>query len=278
LKKIGVFVIEVKEYLILTLLIILSLIMIFSNDNTQIRFLRAVAISTFGTFQSGLSAIPNVFELERENEYLREKNIKLSNEISNLKESKLENIRLTKLLNLRQNNELGVVSASIVNKSLIQTRNTITLNVGEADSVRINMPVITDDGLVGRIVGTSENYSLAQILYNKDLKITVKSQRSRVDGILNYNGAGNLMVSNVPKNADVIIGDIIITSEYSNTFPAGIPIGTVMESGNLDNLFKKIIVVPLVDFDVLEEVFILRHSQSIEREELEKMFITDKKK
>jgi len=278
LKKIGVFVIEVKEYLILTLLIILSLIMIFSNDNTQIRFLRAVAISTFGTFQSGLSAIPNVFELEKENEYLREKNIKLSNEISNLKESKLENIRLTKLLNLKQNNELGVVSASIVNKSLIQTRNTITLNVGEADSVRINMPVITDDGLVGRIVGTSENYSLAQILYNKDLKITVKSQRSRVDGILNYNGAGNLMVSNVPKNADVIIGDIIITSEYSNTFPAGIPIGTVMESGNLDNLFKKIIVVPLVDFDVLEEVFILRHSQSIEREELEKIFIPDKKK
>jgi len=273
LKKIGVFVIEVKEYLILTLLIILSLIMIFSNDNTQIRFLRAIAISTFGTFQSGLSVIPNVFELEKENEYLREKNIKLSNEISNLKESKLENIRLTKLLNFKQTNELGVVSASIVNKSLIQTRNTITLNVGEADSVRVNMPVITDDGLVGRVVGTSENYSLAQILYNKDLKITVKSQRSRVDGILKYDGAGNLMVSNVPKNADIIVGDIIITSEYSNTFPAGIPIGTVSESGNLDNLFKKIIIIPLVDFDVLEEVFILKHSPSIERGELEKIFI-----
>ncbi len=247
--------------------------MIFSNDNTQIRFLRAIAISTFGTFQSGLSVIPNVFELEKENEYLREKNIKLSNEISNLKESKLENIRLTKLLNFKQTNELGVVSASIVNKSLIQTRNTITLNVGEADSVRVNMPVITDDGLVGRVVGTSENYSLAQILYNKDLKITVKSQRSRVDGILKYDGAGNLMVSNVPKNADIIVGDIIITSEYSNTFPAGIPIGTVSESGNLDNLFKKIIIIPLVDFDVLEEVFILKHSPNIERGELEKIFI-----
>jgi rod shape-determining protein MreC len=139
------------------------------------------------------------------------------------------------------------------------------------------MPVITDDGLVGRVVGTSENYSLAQILYNKDLKITVKSQRSRVDGILNYDGAGNLMVSNVPKNADLTLGDIIITSEYSNTFPAGIPIGTVTESGNLDNLFKKIIIRPLVDFDVLEEVFILKHSPNIEREELEKIFIPDKK-
>ena len=249
--------------------------MIFSNDNTQIRFIRAVAIGTFGTVQSGISAIPNVFELEEENEFLREKNIKLSNEISSLKESKLENIRLTKLLNFKQKNELEVISASIVNKSLIQTRNTITLDVGESDGVRYNMPVITDDGLVGRVVAASNDYSIAQILYNKDLKITVKTQRSRVDGILNYDGAGNLMVANVPKNADVNVGDIIITSEYSNTFPAGIPIGTVSESGNLDNLFKKIIIVPLVDFDVLEEVFVLKHIPSKEREELEKVFLPE---
>lgn len=275
MKKLGVFLIGVKEYLILTLLIVISLIMIFSNDNTQIRFIRAVAIGTFGTVQSGLSVIPNVFELEEENEFLREKNIKLSNEISSLKESKLENIRLTKLLNFKQKNELEVISASIVNKSLIQTRNTITLDVGESDGVRYNMPVITDDGLVGRVVATSNDYSIAQILYNKDLKITVKTQRSRVDGILNFDGAGNLMVANVPKNADVNVGDIIITSEYSNTFPAGVPIGTVSETGNLDNLFKKIIIVPLVDFDVLEEVFVLKHIPSIEREELEKVFLPE---
>ena len=249
--------------------------MIFSNDNTQIRFIRAVAIGTFGTVQSGISAIPNVFELEEENEFLREKNIKLSNEISSLKESKLENIRLTKLLNFKQKNELEVISASIVNKSLIQTRNTITLDVGESDGVRYNMPVITDDGLVGRVVAASNDYSIAQILYNKDLKITVKTQRSRVDGILNFDGAGNLMVANVPKNADVSVGDIIITSEYSNTFLAGVPIGTVSETGNLDNLFKKIIIIPLVDFDVLEEVFVLKHIPSIEREELEKVFLPE---
>jgi len=275
LKKLGVFLIGVKEYLILTLLIVISLIMIFSNDNTQIRFIRAVAIGTFGTVQSGISAIPNVFELEEENEFLREKNIKLSNEISSLKEAKLENIRLTKLLNFKQKNELEVISASIVNKSLIQTRNTITLDVGESNGVRHNMPVITDDGLVGRIVATSNDYSIAQILYNKDLKITVKTQRSRVDGILNFDGAGNLMMANVPKNADVNVGDILITSEYSNTFPAGVPIGTVSETGNLDNLFKKIVIVPLVDFEVLEEVFVLKHIPSIEREELEKVFLPE---
>jgi rod shape-determining protein MreC len=272
LKKLGYFILDLKEYITLAVLIVISLILIFLNDNPQIRFLRAAAITSFGTVQSGLSAIPNVFDMERENKLLRENNIKLANEIASLKESKLENIRLTRLLNFKDKNILGVVSGKIINKSLLQTRNTITLNVGEGDSVAVNMPVITDAGLVGKIVATSRNYSIAQILYNKDMRITVKVQRNRLDGILSYDGVSNLMVNNIQKSADVNVGDVIITSDYSNIYPAGIPIGTVTETGNLDNLFKKVVVTPLVDFSILEEVFILKFVSSKERAELEKTF------
>ncbi|MBS1551514.1 MAG: rod shape-determining protein MreC [Bacteroidetes bacterium] len=273
MKTIGLFLIQIKEYLILSLLVVISFILIVSNDNTQVRFLRALAVGFVGTVQSGVSAVPNVFEIQKENEFLREKNIELSNEISALKEARLENIRLTKILGLKEKNISGVVIARIVNKSLIQARNTITLNVGDADSVKINMPVITDNGLVGRVVSTSKNYSIAQILYNRSLSITVKVQRSRVDGILNYDGAGNLIISNVPKSADVKSGDVIITSQYSNYFPAGIPVGTVAEEGNLDNLFKKIIIKPLVSFSSLEEVFVLRHLPEMERLDLENAYL-----
>ena len=273
MKKFGLFLLQTKEYLILTITVIISLILIFSNDNSQIRFLRGIAIGSFGTLQSGFSAIPNIFEIQKENKFLRENNITLSNEIANLKEAKLENIRLTKLLNLKQKNILGIISGRIVNKSLIQTRNTITINIGEADSVKINMPVITDDGLVGKIVSTSKNYSIAQILLNRDLKITVKCQRSRVDGILNFDGFQSLAIMNVPKSADVNQGDIFITSEYSNHFPAGIPIGTVIETGNLDNLFKKIIIKPAVNFEALEEVFILIFIPDKEKISLEKSLL-----
>lgn len=231
----------------------------------------------FGTVQSGISSIPNVFELQEENKILRENNIRLSNEVSNLKESKLENIRLTKLLAFKEETGLGLVSARLVNKSVLQTRNTITLNVGESDSVFTNMPVITDAGLVGRIVSTSKNYSIAQILNNKDLRITVKVQRSRVDGILTYDGVSVLSVTNVPKNADVIVGDVIITSEFSNLFPSGIPIGTISEAGNLDNLFKKLEVTPLVNFSNLENVFVLKYFPNKERYILEKTFTAGKK-
>ncbi len=272
MKSIGLFLLRIKDYLILSLLLVLSLILIFSNDNSQVRFLRAVAVGFIGVIQSTVSAVPNVFEIQKENEFLREKNIELSNEISALKEAKLENLRLTKLTGLKEKNISGVVIAKIVNKSLVQARNTITLNVGESDSVKINMPVITDDGLVGRIVSASSNYSIAQILYNRNLSISVKVQRSRVDGILNYDGAGNLIINNVPKSADVKVGDIIITSQYSNFFPAGIPVGTVIEEGNLDNLFKKVIIRPLVSFTSLEEVFVLRHLPDKERLDLENLY------
>ena len=217
--------------------------------------------------------MPNVFQIQKENEFLREKNIELANEVSALKEAKLENLRLTKSLGLKDKNISGVVIAKIVNKTLVQTRNTITLNVGESDSVRVNMPVITDEGLVGRIVAASGDYSIAQILYNRSLNISVKVQRSRVDGILNYDGAGNQIISNVPKSADVKVGDIVLSSEYSNYFPSGIPVGTVIEEGNLDNLFKKVILKPSVNFTTLEEVFVLRYLPEMERLDLENSYL-----
>ncbi len=179
MKTLGLLLFRIKDYLILTFLVVVSLFLIFSNDNAQIRFLRAVAVGVMGTVQSGMSVVPNVFEIQKENEFLREKNIQLANELSSLKETKLENIRLSRELGLKDKNISGVVIARIVGKSLIQARNTITLNVGDNDSVKVNMPVITDDGLVGRVVSVSKNYSIAQILYNRNLNISEKDQRRR---------------------------------------------------------------------------------------------------
>ncbi len=263
---------NLKEYLIFSALILISLILIFQNDNVQIRFIRVIAVNVIGVVQSGFSIIPNVFELERENKTLRETNINLSNELSMLKEAKLENMRINQMLDFRQRTNYAVVTGKIVGKSLIQTRNNITINIGENDSVKIGMPVITDKGLVGKIVATSATYSIAQILLNKDLKVSAKDQRSRVDGIISWDGEGKIRMKNVSKSSDVIIGDIIITSEYSNSFPAGIPIGYVTTDGTLDNLFKNIELECFVNFQTLEEVFVLKYLSDEDRKNLEKKF------
>ena len=66
---------NLKEYLIFSALILISLILIFQNDNVQIRFVRVIAVNVIGVVQNGFSFIPNIFELERENKTLREANI-----------------------------------------------------------------------------------------------------------------------------------------------------------------------------------------------------------
>ncbi len=267
---------DLKEYIIFSSIVLVCLIMIFQNENVQVRFMRGAAVSIIGSIQSTFSIIPNIFQLERENKQLRETNNTLSNEVSQLKESKLENIRLTGMLEFKQRNNYRMVTAKIVGKTLIQTRNNITLNVGEKDSVKTGMPVITDRGLVGKIVATSANYSIAQILLNKDLKISAKDQRSRVDGILSWDGENKLQLKNVSKSSDVLVGDVVITSEYSNHFPAGIPIGYALTAGTVDNLFKKIEVEPFVNFETLEEVFVLRYLSNEERQILEKKYFESK--
>jgi rod shape-determining protein MreC len=255
---------NLKEYLIFSALVVISIVLIFQNDNIQIRFIRAFSVNIIGVVQSGFSIIPNVFQLEKENKHLRETNINLSKELSQLKESNLENLRLKQMLEFKQRVNYSIVMGKIIGKTLIQTRNN--------DSVKTGMPVITDRGLVGRIVATSKNFSIAQILFNKDLKVSGKDQRSRVDGIISWDGEGKLMMKNVSKSADVLVGDVIITSEYSNHFPAGLPIGYVTNVGTVDNLFKEIKIESFVNFETLEDAFVLKFLSDDERKNLEKTF------
>jgi rod shape-determining protein MreC len=249
----------------------------FQNENLQIRFFRAVAVSVIGTVQSGFSIIPNIFALERENKSLRETNINLAKEISQLKEARLENLRLRSMVEFHQRTNFNVVTGKVIGKTLIQTRNNITLSIGENDSVYSGMPVITDKGLVGKVVATSPNFCIAQILLNKDLKVSVKDQRTRVDGIIGWDGEGKILMKNVSKSFDVTVGDVIITSEYSNHFPAGLPIGYVTSVGTVDNLFKKIEIETFVNFEVLEEVFVIKSLSDDERKNLEKKFLEKSK-
>jgi len=91
-----------REYFVVALLIVISLILLSSNDNTQIRAIRSYTVGFIGLFQDALSIVPNVLELKRENEILRQLNVNLSDEVNRLREARLENIRLRVLLGLKE--------------------------------------------------------------------------------------------------------------------------------------------------------------------------------
>jgi rod shape-determining protein MreC len=259
-----------KEYLLLGLFLIISIALLAINDNQQIRAIRAVSVASVGALQDALSFIPNYFDLRRENKALRELNLTLADEVSRLREGRLENIRLRQMLALKERGEYTYVAANIIGKNLQLLRNTVTLDVGENDGIRVNMPIVSESGLVGKVVATSEGYAIGQILLNRELRVSAKVQRSRVDGIVRWDGGPTLALQNVVKTMDVKPGDQVITSDYSSVFPPGLVIGVVSNTlEETGTLFQNVEVTPSVDFTRLEEVFVIAHIADSSRVALE---------
>jgi rod shape-determining protein MreC len=138
------------------------------------------------------------------------------------------------------------------------------------------MPVINDQGLIGIIYSTSDNYSIARTLRNMDLKLTVKDERSRLDAIMKWNGEDLVMI-NVPKTFDIKPGDRIMTSELSSIVSVPIPIGIVMELSKVETgIFNEVKVKPFVNFAKAENVFVISIVESKQKNQLELNFFNRK--
>jgi rod shape-determining protein MreC len=266
-----------KEYVVLAILILASILLLSFNDNVQIRAIRTTTVGFIGFLQNALTIIPNVVELKKENEVLRRLNVNLSNEVSLLREARLENLRLRGMVGLKEHTAFKLAAGNVIGKSLLLMRNTITIDVGERDGVKSEMPVISESGLVGKIIATSDRYSVAQLVLNKDFRASAKIQRTRVDGIIAWDGGDALQLKNVSKAQDVREGDLVITSEYSSLFPSDVKIGIVSKLFEKPgSLFKEVDVTPTVDFASLEQVFVVVALPDPERRDLEKKAVRTK--
>ncbi len=262
-----------KEYIILAVLVIISLFIISQNRSPAVQRVRAVAFGTFASVTSIVSDVFNIKSLKKENEQLRQTNAKLMLQLSKLREAALINDELKNLLAFRDTSGYPLIPANVVSKSLSRVQGTIILNVGRSDSVKVGMPVITDKGLVGIVYSVSDNYSIARTLQNVDLKITVKDERTRENGLMKWNGK-NLVIVNVPKTYQIKKGDRIVTSELSSRIPFPIPVGIAAGSINVETgIFNEINVIPFVDFAKVEYVFILKTVASKEIDDLELNFL-----
>jgi rod shape-determining protein MreC len=260
-----------REYLILAALLVVSVALLTVNDSPQIRVLRSLTIQSLGLLQETFNFIPDYFSLRSENTMLRGLNLKLSEEVSLLREAQLENIRLRQMLGLRERSSYPSVPARIVGKTLQLMRNTITLEVGQDRGVREQMPIVTGLGLVGKITAASGSYSVGQILFNRRMRVSAKIQRSRVDGIVEWDGGTTLTLKNVAKTLDVQPGDVVVTSDYSSLYPEGIRIGTVVSAAQIPgSLFQRVEVAPSVDFATIEEVFVITRQPDTSRVRLER--------
>lgn len=258
-----------KEYIVLVVLLIVSLVLLSQNNSQGIQKVRSIAFGTFASVTSVFTDIFNISNLKNENENLRRTNAEMMLHLSRLREYAIVNEDLKGLLGLKDSSRFPLIAATIVSKSLTKSQGTITLNAGKNQSVKVGMPVITDKGIVGIVYSTADNYSIARTLTNVDLKVTVKSERTRENAIMKWNGEWLVLV-NVPKTFNLKKGDRIVTSEISSIIPFPLPVGLVYEIGNVEKgIFNEVRVYPFVDFQKVENVFILGIVKSKEIDDIE---------
>jgi len=263
------FFIAFKEYVALTAFVAVSLTMIAVSRTTDVMPLRAFATGLVGAIQSTYAWIPNPIALARENRDLESQSIELAAEVGRLRRAEAENRELRRLLGIAPHPDWKLVAAEVVGKTTTFQRNMLTIDLGSKDSIVPGMAVITDAGLVGRIYATSQNFSLVQMLLNTDLRIASKIARTRVEGIITWEGGPSLSMRNIPKALDVQLGDLVVSSEYSSFFPAEVPIGTVDSiAPEANSLFRRVMVRPSVNFFRVEHVYVIQKDITKERERL----------
>lgn len=264
------FVVRFKNYITLSALVVMSFAFMSVGSLSQLGGFRAVVVGSIGWMQSVFAWIPNPVALKSENLALRELNLQLSAESARSRQSMVENVTLRKMLELPPYTDYRLIAADVVGKTTTQLRNYATINRGSDNGVKEGMCCVTDAGLVGIIIGTSARYSILQLLLNRDSRVSAKVLRSRVDGIIQWEGETFLVLKDVPRSLDVQAGDLVLTSSYSARFPVNVVIGRVTQvSEESNSLFRRIVVEPAVNFATLEQLFVVDVGQSDERGALE---------
>ncbi|OHE17436.1 MAG: rod shape-determining protein MreC [Syntrophobacterales bacterium GWC2_56_13] len=196
--------------------------------------------------------------LDDENRRLRKRNAGLTEQLNRYREGSLEAMRLRKLLELRESFPQRAVAARVIDRNRSSLFKTLLINKGTADGLRVGLAVLSDQGVVGRIIETSWHASRVLLLIDGNSNIDGLIQRSRAQGILQGAGSAGCSLKYISRAEEVLAGDVVISSGLSGVLPKGLLLGVVTGASRKEGgLFQKIDVAPAVDFEKLEEVLAL---------------------
>ncbi|MEW6166662.1 MAG: rod shape-determining protein MreC [Pseudomonadota bacterium] len=167
--------------------------------------------------------------LQRENRELKEKQLLLEARLQRLDALEAENRRIRELLASAARIDDEVLIAEIVGVSQDPYRNQIVLNKGTRDAVYRGQALVDAHGILGQIVEVSHLRSKALLITDPDHGIPVEVNRTGMQTIAIGGGEHGLRVPFLPSNADVRVGDLLVSSALGGRFPAGYPVGTVYE-------------------------------------------------
>lgn len=216
-----------------------------------------------GVIQQGTVFSRDVAAIYRENQTLRSENQELRHVVFQLTEKAAENERLQAMLEFRTKTvSFQLKAATVIGRDPGTLNYSVLINQGSNDGVRVNMPVMTPQGLVGHVMEVFSRTAKVRLLVDTGSSAAAMVQRpqSRAVGIVDGNPSqvSVLRMKNLMRDGDVIKGDKIMTSGLGGIYPKGILIGEVADVVDDEGgLLKNAMIRPAVDFSRLEEVFII---------------------
>lgn len=213
------------------------------------------------------SAVWELVSAYYQNEMLKNEVVQLRQQNLTAAEYAAENERLRNLLGYKQAaSQFDLMAAQVIGREQATWTSMIVVNRGSSDGVARNMPVVAEKGLVGLVTEVAPNAAKVQLILDPRCSVGTLVQRpeSRVAGIVQGSSEDALKPNmiNIPKNSDVLTGDIVITSGFGGIFPKGIMVGTIKSlRDDGGGLLEIAVVEPAVDFQRLEDVLIITASR-----------------
>ncbi|MEO8382314.1 MAG: rod shape-determining protein MreC [Acidobacteriota bacterium] len=215
-----------------------------------------------GTLQDIHSGYIDMRRAVNENVDLRRKVGTLTSENLKLRQSGSDLRRLRSLLAYSEQFDFETSMAQTIMLDTAGRFKSVIIDHGSADGVQVNDIVANANGLIGRVVLTTNDLAKVQLVTDNNCSVGSLVERTRRQGVVRGTGGSIVQMLDIPSLADVQPGDRVLTAGIDGIFPKGIPIGTVVRSDPGQSLFKTITVKPAVDFGTIEEVIVI-HTRKI---------------
>lgn len=208
----------------------------------------------------------DIDELHQEREELRALVDRLTIENVELREAQMENVELRQLLQFVESNpSLQLVAAEVVGRDPAPLLRSLLIDRGSEHGITSGMPVVTERGLVGRIVKVYPRASRVLLLVDASSSVNARIQNSRATGLVQGTGSNALVMRFIQQGEPLAEGDIVLTSGLGANFPRRLVIGQVTAVHQSDvELFQSAEVRPAVDFSRLELVLIVMNFEPLE--------------
>ena len=235
-----------KDIFALVLSIVLSMLLLSKGESDNVRLLRSKANSFFTFFYSPITWVRSLAFIEEEAALLREKNLQLSFQMESMSYLLEENNRLEELLDFERESKMTILPARVINMSASPyLSSSLSIDIGLESGVEENDPVITPKGIIGKTTIIGDNDAIVQLINDVNFRLSVRIKPSGSTGILRWLDGDQYLIKEVQKNANVDIGNKVVTSGFSDIFPNDLPVGEVVNITDERGRFQKSVVVKI---------------------------------